>query len=224
MRSIAFSILFVALTLSGAIGIADNEKTGRAASASSKKTDRPARSKSAQITPQREAAALDFVREHHPNLAGVVEHLKKSRPEEYDRAIRELVRTAERLAQWRNRDEQRYKLELQAWKVKSRVQLLVARLSMGRDSELEAELKKLLAEHFDIQLELARRNRAQMQERLDKLDEQIGRLEQGRDQALQKQFDVLVGIDAKAPKKPRPQESSKPKTKPTKAVSNSTSN
>ncbi len=224
MRSIAFSILAIAVALSVAIGFADNDKTGRPDAASAKKADRPARTKSAPLTPEREAAALGFVREHHPELAGVVEHLKKSRPEEYDRAIRDLVRTAERLAQWRERDEERYKLELQGWKVKSRVQLLAARLSMGKDSALEAELKKLLAEHFDIQLELARRNRAQMQERLDKLDEQIGRLEQSRDQALQKQFDALVGIDVKAPKKPRPQTSPKPKTKPTSPVSNSKSN
>jgi len=224
MRRIIFSISAVSLALIVAISFADNDKTGPLAQAGPKKSNRPARAKVAPMTPEREAAALDFVREHHPELAGVVQHLKRSRPQEYDRAIRDLVRTVERLATLRDRDDERYKLELRAWKVKSRVQMLAARVSMGKDTALEAELKKALAEHLDIQLELARRSRAQMQERLDKLDEQIGRLEQSRDQALQKQFDVLIGIDAKAPKKPRPQEPPKPKTKPTKAASNSNNN
>lgn len=222
MRKIVFSISAVSLALVVAVSsAADNDQTGPLAQAGPKKSNRPARAKSLQMTPEREAAALEFVREHHPELAGVVQHLKKSRPEQYNHAIRDLARTVERLGGMRDRDEQRYQLELRAWKVKSRVQLLAARLSMGKDAALEAELKKLLAEHFDIQLELARRNRAQMQERLDKLDEQIGRLEQHRDQAIDKQFDVLVGSDAKAPKKLRPQESPKPKSQPAKTTTNS---
>src|SRR6185436_5664149 len=50
------------------------------------------------ITPEREAAAVTFVKLHHPDLAELLGHLKQSNPREYQRAIRDLFRTSENLA------------------------------------------------------------------------------------------------------------------------------
>src|SRR5687767_13810045 len=51
------------------------------------------------ITPEREAAVMTFVKHHHAELAELLIHLKENAPKEYERAVRDLFRTSERLAQ-----------------------------------------------------------------------------------------------------------------------------
>jgi hypothetical protein len=108
------------------------------------------------FTPEREAAALTFVRAHHPELAELLDRLKSRRPQEYQKAVRELFRASERLAQSQELQPQRYEMELNEWKLQSRIQLLVARMSMGRTPELEAELRHLLAEQLAVHRELVK--------------------------------------------------------------------
>src|SRR3569623_1293825 len=83
------------------------------------------------ITPEREAAAIAFVQRNHAELAELLGYLKSSQPEEYTRAIREIYRTTERLAQIVERDPALYDLEVSAWTAQSHVQLLAAKLKMG---------------------------------------------------------------------------------------------
>src|SRR5688500_7902960 len=40
------------------------------------------------ITPEREAAVMTFVKQHHPELSELLIHLKEHTPKEYDRAVR----------------------------------------------------------------------------------------------------------------------------------------
>src|SRR5262245_8457794 len=66
--------------------------------------DKKGRSRSAPaaappFTPESEAAALKFVGENHRELGALLKQLKASSPEEYKRAIRDLFRTTEKLAQ-----------------------------------------------------------------------------------------------------------------------------
>ena len=81
------------------------------------------------VTPEREAEALAFVREHHPELATVLEALKPRNPAEYRKAIGELSQVARTLAEVKARNPRRYELALDAWKAKSRVELLAAQLA-----------------------------------------------------------------------------------------------
>src|SRR6478736_3014044 len=56
------------------------------------------------VTPEREAAAMAFVKQHHPELADLLTMLKAGNQKEYEKAVRELYRTSERLAQIQERD------------------------------------------------------------------------------------------------------------------------
>ncbi len=87
------------------------------------------------ITPEREAAVNTFVSLHHAELESLLKKLKTSNPKQYDKAVRELYLTSERLAQLHESEPQRYELELQAWQVQSRVQLLTAKITMSPDAE-----------------------------------------------------------------------------------------
>src|SRR6266700_2080015 len=127
----------------------------------------------APLTPEREAAAITFVRQHHAELVDLLNQLKETKPAEYQTAIRELFQTSERLAQLREQDPQRYDLELDAWKTKSRIQLLAARSTMSGDKSFEDQLHAALAQQADIRLRLMKLERDRVAERLQKLDKGI---------------------------------------------------
>jgi hypothetical protein len=161
----------------------------------SKPADPPKAVKPAQqppLTPEREAAAITFVRQHHAELVDLLNQLKETKPAEYQAAIRELFQTSERLAQLREQDPQRYELELDVWKTKSRIQLLAARSTMSGDHSLEDQLRSVLKEQADIRLRLMKLERDRVADRLSKLDKGIEQYQQNETSQVQRQFDALM--------------------------------
>ena len=57
------------------------------------------------FTEEREAAAMTFVRMNHPELASLLDQLKLNDVAEYQRAIRELFHSSEKLAQLQERTQ-----------------------------------------------------------------------------------------------------------------------
>jgi hypothetical protein len=146
----------------------------------------------APLTPEREAAAITFVRQHHPELVDLLNQLKESKPAEYQTAIRELFQTSERLAQLREQDPQRYELELAAWKVKSRLQLLAARSTMSADKAFEDQLHTALTEQADIRLKLLKLDRDRTADRLEKLNKNIEQYQSSEATQVERQFELLL--------------------------------
>jgi hypothetical protein len=144
------------------------------------------------VTPEREAAVMTFVRRNHEELAQLLTHLKEDQPKEYERAIRELFRASERLAQIQERDPGQYELELQLWNTQSRIQLLTARLKMGASDDLKTDLEKLLGQQLDLRVELLRLDRRKAEERLARIDADLARLEKQRNQVIKRQLQTLV--------------------------------
>jgi hypothetical protein len=171
---------------------------------------------SAPLSPEQEAVALQFVREHHPELAELLAALKPSNPAQYAQAMQDLFRASERIHQARPRDPRRFELELQLWKTQSRRDLVAVRLRMARTPELESQLRQLIQEHLDLQQSLLRLERDRVAERLRKLDEQLAR--DNRDEQVEQQFQQLVSRPrtvAKTPSKTPIKASSKTPSKPT---------
>jgi hypothetical protein len=146
----------------------------------------------AAMTPEREAAAITFVRQHHAELVDLLNQLKETKPAEYQAAIRELFQTSERLAQLREQDPQRYELELAAWKIKSRIQLLAARSTMSGDKSFEEQLRAALAEQADVRLNLLKLERDRTADRLQKLDKGIEQFQTGEAAEIERQFARLM--------------------------------
>jgi hypothetical protein len=147
---------------------------------------------------QREAVALALVREHHGELIELLDHLKSQKHKAYLQAIQELWRASERLATVRQRDPERYDLELRAWKIDSRIRLLAAKLSMEQDPELEPQLKEALSERADVRLQLKSFVRDRVKSHLETMNTEIDKLTSEREQQLQQAFDKLVRGAAKA--------------------------
>ena len=129
-----------------------------------------------EVTPEREAAADTFARLHHPELADLLSRLRASRHGAYDNAVRQLFRDSERLAKLKGRDPQRYELELETWKIGSRIQLATARLAMEDTPELRAELTTLLRSKLEIRTQLVQLDRDKTAARLERLDTDLSEL------------------------------------------------
>jgi hypothetical protein len=204
-----------ALLASGAVGAAEKppDKPGVARDADkAKKPPKPPPG----FTPEREAAAVEFVRRHHPELAALLAELKKTEAAEYHRAVSALFRASERLAHVQERNPETYERELNAWKLSSRIQLLVAQIKMApEDEKLRRELAAALSEQLDVRCARLVEERDKLRDRLDKLEGQIQEIQQQRETLVEKQLEVLFrdkkkhGVqDSKVPR------STNPPTKP----------
>lgn len=164
----------------------------------------------AAIPAEREAAALAFARENHPELASLLDGLKKNSSKEYQAALLDLDRAVERLAKMKEKSPERHATELADWKITSRIRLLAARLTMSPDPTVEAELRVALRERLEMRLSAQRVERDRLQVRVSKLDQQIAEMESKADATVEKQFlELKKTLPAKPttkskPKKPGP--------------------
>lgn len=167
-----------------------------------------AKPKPIAITPEREAAVTTFVDRNHPELAALLAHLKTKQPKEYERAVRDLLRVTEKLAMVNERDSRQYDLELKVWKAQSRAQLLVARLKMtdpesADREELTSQLREILSEQMQARLEVLQLERERVAGRMEKLNDDIHRLERDRDSVIEGHLKSLTN-QANAGAKTRP--------------------
>jgi hypothetical protein len=157
-------------------------------------------------TPEAEAAALAFVRENHPELGELLQVLKPMRPAEYERAVRELATVSRNLAALKARNPQSYELGLNAWKARSRVELLTAKLASasGPSPDLESQLRRAVENQLDSEIRQQKFERDQVEARLKKIDENLDRLESRRDSIIESRYQAFVKKGQRA----RPQKES----------------
>ncbi len=141
-----------------------------------------------KITPEREAAAIAFAGENHPELATLLTNLKQNNPTEYRAAVAELDRIVERLAAMKQKNPQQHDSELTHWKMDSRIRLLAARLTMSDNPAIEAELKAAVREKVELTLAERKAERERLQKRVEKLDQTIGELSTKLDDVAEKEF------------------------------------
>lgn len=140
--------------------------------------------KKSAVTPAQETAAREFAQEHHPELAEILERLESSDRPSYEKAVRDIAATSERMSKLREADAERYELAVHNWTLDSRVRLLTARLTMSDDPELRGRLKELLHERQDGRLALLKLDRQRTTAKLEKLEAQIEELERDGDAAV----------------------------------------
>ena len=161
--------------------------------------------------PGREADALAFVREHHPELATVLDALKPMNPAEYRKAIGELSQVGRTLTDLKARNPKRYELALDAWKAKSRVELLAAQLDGAPGEELRSQLRLAIEAKVDVEIRRQRFELEQAELAAKKAREAIDRLETNRDSVIEARFRALQPKKNPKPKKtPAPNKPANP--------------
>ncbi len=165
--------------------------------------------KKVAVTAEQEAAALAFADEYHPELASLVRELKSGSPHEYAQAIRELHRANERLAQTHARNPERFALELEFWKLDSKIRLLGARLTVAQDSALEQELHDAYIRRVVVRTDLLALGKRQLQSRLEKLDSLLETARNSQADTADKQFENALRAIGKARSRPQPGQAAK---------------
>jgi hypothetical protein len=171
---------------------------------------KPAAARPAPLSAEREADALAFAREQHPELAKLIEKLRKDNRRQFDRAIRELAQDHDRLVRLKKQSPPQYDLALAAWKLDSRAHLLAARMTMSHDPALEVELKQVLRERVDVRLKQLQFERGRLQERLSVVNKSIEKIQANEQAVADAELERIKLSIAKnrrpAPRKPAPNE------------------
>ncbi len=169
---------------------------GQVAAQSSPASDARRQSRDAKppmaVTPEREAAVMTGVDRNHPALKDVLASLKTNRPKEYERAIRDLYQTSERLANLKERDPHLFDLELEHWTLRSQIQLLAAQMVMASSDEIRTKLRELLSKQLDVRAKILELDRQRAKERLDRVEAEIAKVETDRDKHIERQLDLLM--------------------------------
>ena len=153
------------------------------------------------VLEQSEADAIAFVQEHHPELVFLLQSLKSMRQKEYEMAIRDIVRTKKRLEMLAKREADLYAMELEAWKLKSKIDLMMAK-AIARDKAFDkVVLRELLSQQVDNQKKRWKHEQSTLTKRQEQLVELLGRTEGHEDERVDQQLSVhLKNIDSKVGK------------------------
>ncbi|MBL8814483.1 MAG: hypothetical protein JNL58_00530 [Planctomyces sp.] len=138
-----------------------------------------------------ESRVLEFAKEHHPELAGLLEQLRTSRSKEFNKAMRELSGQVQKLDRIRERTPARFEHELGLWKNESQTRLLVARWVMSQDPELEKEIRGLLKQRHEMKLTQLKLDRDKLTERLKALETQVETAESDPDAQIEEEWKKL---------------------------------
>lgn len=176
------------------------------------------------ISKDRAEAAVRFARKHHPELAKLLEGLRKSNDRHYQAGLRALTREAERLAKMGERKDERHPVSLELWKLDSRIRLEIARLSMSPDEDFEPRLRPLMEKRQAARVQLVKMERQRTAERLAKYDEELKTLQSRSDGLVRAEIERLkkMMVARARAKNSRPQTSkdtaaATPKRKPSKS-------
>ncbi len=125
------------------------------------------------VEPSTESAALELVREQLPALNEVLDRLRFSAPQQYEKAVRDIAKSAKRLEVTRHRDEKLYLIELELLKARTTTSLLVARLKI-RDSNTDRKsLRESIEKLRAVELGRARYEVETLEKRLARTTEQL---------------------------------------------------
>ncbi len=163
---------------------------------------------------QMESEAIGFVKEHHPELVSLLQLLKAMKEKEYDVAIRDIDRARKRLEILAKRALETYQIELDSWKIQSKIDLLLAK-GFAHDKAFNTRtLRSHLKDQVENQKKRLKNEQADLAKRQQLIVEQLEKLEGHESERVDQQFAALMKrVDAKVGK---PTSKPKPEPKPAK--------
>lgn len=140
--------------------------------ASKTKNDAARKSVRTELSDQDQRLAMEFAKEHHPELFRLLEQLQKSRPAEFSRGIRDLHQQTQNILRSKEKNPQRYESQLTAWKLDSQIRVLTARWTRTKDQSLEKQIRELLAQRQELKKSQLEADEKRLQEQLRRIEEQ----------------------------------------------------
>ena len=141
----------------------------------------------------REQRVLAFVEKNQPELAKLLSHLAKRKPDEYAEALAELDRKVLSLEAEKSKDERLHEAGLRAWQARTQVHLLVARWIAGGKKD-RTKIEPQLREAVNAELDARAEHLSIRKERSAAwYDRQIVRLRDKREEVVTSRLDDLLG-------------------------------
>jgi DNA repair exonuclease SbcCD ATPase subunit len=138
------------------------------------------------------AATMAFASEHHPELARLLEHLRKSRSNEFQRAARELNQQIMALEKIKEKNPARHEHQLQLWKEDSQIRVLVAKWSLSKDEAIEKQIRQLLQQRRDTKVAQLKVEQRRLAEQLQKVEKQLTTLSEMPDSQIDREWEQLA--------------------------------
>jgi hypothetical protein len=192
-----FCLLMIALAWFATSDVAMAQGTESTENAEQAKSETD-KKKNAEVADEDRERVIAFAKEHHPELAGLLEQLKKSRPNEFNKAVRELRQQISALDRVRERSPAKYAEQLASWKRDSQIRLLMARWAKKNDPAIEKEIRALLKERREARLAQLKADRERVNQQQRKLDEQLLEFEKPIDDLVGEEWDQLAKRNRKA--------------------------
>jgi len=143
---------------------------------------------------QLESDAILFVQEHHPELVSLLQSLKAMRQKAYEMAIRDIVRTKKRLETLAKRESEMHAMELDAWKLKSKIDLLVAK-GIARDKSFDTVvLRDLLKQQVENQKKRWKVEQSTLAKRQQQISDLLSKTEGHEEAKIDQQLSAHLKI------------------------------
>jgi hypothetical protein len=164
--------------------------------------------KTSALTPETIDKAQAFATQHHPELGDLLVRLEKYDDAAFADAIDDVHKAMLRIERLGEKNADRGRVELEDWKLTSRIRLLAARLAMSDalasddlasegDSakSIKEEIRVLLVERAELRKSSLTAERERLTERLAKVNKQLGELSERERQTIERE---LARIEANA--------------------------
>jgi len=126
-----------------------------------------------------ERRILDFIGKHQSELSKLLTFLRENQPDQYQQALKEMSRSQQRLENLQKRDTELFEIELELWKIKSRIRLIAAEIMVAEEGKnkqvLEEVLRGLIGQEIAQDLARLTLQRRRAVRQLDKLTAEIAR-------------------------------------------------
>lgn len=150
------------------------------------------------FTPAREAAAMVFVAQNHPELKKLLKTLSSTDKAAYESAICEIFADTEALADVLAMDADLHAAALEEWRVRSRIDLLAARMRDGQPTpEQEAKIKTLVRKQVELELERRIKEVGRLEQMLERRRSDIAQKTESIDKTVQHRLNRLLGAERK---------------------------
>lgn len=139
-----------------------------------------------------EQDAIAFVKEHHPELVSLLQTLKPMSQKEYQTAIRDIAKTRKRLEMLLKREVESHSLELESWKLQSKIDLLLAKGVAGDKSFDKEGLRSLLKNQVENQKKRWKLEQASLLKREQQLSDLLSKTEGHEQERIEQQLTNLM--------------------------------
>ncbi len=133
-----------------------------------------------------------FVRKNHPELIRLLNWLETNRPEQYEKAIKSLAQSHNRLLMIQKRDPERYESALEQWNLRSRIQFTAAQLALKDSPRLRQQLEELVRKQVELRTAQLKQEAARAGQRLVRIQAQIERLDSNFDEVVDREMRTAI--------------------------------